>query len=325
MLTAEQKELRKKGIGASEAAAALGMSAFEKGPLHVWASKVIEEDEPEVLAPRLAAGHKVERILVPRLYEEDRGVRLVHNEKTYVCEAPLLATPDFFGPDRFVEAKNTGERMADSWGESGVYETWEKGLCPFDYFVQGQLQCHGVPKFDGGRYEWFDLAVLIGGWDFRVLSFRYDPELAAGVVQGLRDFYETFVVPKVQPPADGSPGAMSILRQRFPKAVQPLVSTTDATELAAIARLAAAKEWMKQAKEEEEAACAHMAELIGDREGLTCPMGKVVWRNQRANPKYKDVAEALGATQQQIDASRGPDIRVMNWYPTKEKKSHGQP
>lgn len=310
-LTPEQIAARKDGIGASEAAAALGMSAFGKTPLHVWASKVLPP-EPEVVNPRRDFGHLAERLFIPRLYEEERGITLAHNLETFPGPAPLFATPDFIAPDRLVEAKNTGERMAEHWGPAGFYREWEPGVCPFDYYLQGQLQCL-VRNF-----ALSDLAVLIGGYDFRVLTFPFDEALALGALDGLRAFWREYVEPKVQPPIDGVPDAFNILRRRWPKEQGPVREGADATDLAAVERLLAAKEWKKQALEEEAAACARMAEVLGDAAGVITPLGKVMWTTPvRGRPDYKGLALQLGATPEQIAKFTPPGSRTMRATPAK--------
>src|SRR4051812_7645903 len=72
-LTLEQIELRRTGLGAGEVAAGIGMSAFGKGPLNVWASKVLPMvKEPEIFNPRRDMGNRMEAF-IGQLYSEDTG------------------------------------------------------------------------------------------------------------------------------------------------------------------------------------------------------------------------------------------------------------
>lgn len=315
-LSPEQLELRKQGIGASEAAAALGQSDFGKGPLNVWAAKVLPLQKDALRSDsRVAFGNLLEPFLGP-LYSKitGRAVEPVGVTARYEPQPIILATLDFAAADRPVEVKNTAWDQAWRWGETGEYETWAKGLCPFDYFVQLQIQM----LVRGSKLG--DLGALIGGNDFRVLTFPFDEALALGIVEELRAWWEEFVVGEIQPSADGCADAASILRQRFPRPTKPIEECTSALEMAALERLAAAKTWKKQAEEEHDQAAAAVMEILGEREGLRWEGGKVTWSLAAGRPSYGQLVESLGVPKEEIAKFTSEPARALRYFPAKERR-----
>jgi predicted phage-related endonuclease len=316
-LSKEQLALRKQGIGASEAAAALGQSDFGRGPLNVWAQKVLplQGEALEAINPRVRFGNLLEPYLGP-LYAEITGrkVRRVGQTALYEADPIILATLDFEAEDRPVEVKNTAADQAWRWGDGGEYQTWAKGVCPFDYFVQLQIQMLVKGKPVG------DLAALIGGNDFRVYTFPFDEDLAVGIAAELHAWWFEFVVPERQPPADGCADAASILRRRFPLPLKPIEDCTSAMEMAALERLAAAKTWRKQAEEEEDQAAAEVMQILGEREGLRWDGGKVTWSLQAGRPRYAQLVESLGIGKDEIAKFTSEPARTLRFYPAKERR-----
>lgn len=316
-LTPEQEELRREGIGASEAAAALGQSQFARGPLNVWAAKKfpLQRDALEAISSRVRFGNLLEPLLGP-LYRAVTGRQVVHvgATKRWSTDPVVLATPDYRAADRLVEVKNTGADQAWRWGESGEYETWEPGLCPFDYFVQVQIQMLVDQE------SLADLAALIGGNDFRVLTFPFDENLAVGIAAELRAWWDRYVVGDEQPPADGSEDVGSILRRRFPRPTKPIEDCTSAVEMAALERLAAAKAFRKRAEAEADAAAAEVMGLLGEREGLRWDGGKVTWSLQAGRPRYAQIVEHLGVSKDEIAKFTSEPGRVLRYFPAKERR-----
>lgn len=151
--TPEWLQARQKGIGASEAAAACGLSRWEL-PLEVWNRKVNGGETEENDAMWL--GTQMEPI-VAAMFTRKTGLPMKASPGLYQHpELPwMLASPDGFLEDgRGVELKTTTSRNGDL-GEEGTDE-----VCT-EWLLQGQQQIAvtGVPAVVFG--------VLIDGREFK--------------------------------------------------------------------------------------------------------------------------------------------------------------
>lgn len=180
---------RKHYIGGSDEAALLGVSPW-RTPLDVYLEKTgdaapfegndatywgtrLEDIVAEEYARR--TGNKVRR----------RNAVLVHPEHDF-----LRANLDreIVGQKRILECKTAGLRSADSWGEDGSDEV------P-DYYLPQVAHYMAVTGATGA-----DVAVLIGGQDFRIYHVERDPELERLVLERAVSFWQDHVVPRVAPP-----------------------------------------------------------------------------------------------------------------------------
>lgn len=162
-LTTEQITNRATGLGGSDAAAACGLSRW-KSPLQVYLEKRGEAPAFEgntftewgnALEPAIRQAYSNATGRVVRLPEET----LRHPTYTF-----LLCHPDGVTDDgRLFEAKNT--RSDKDWGELGTDQV------PQEYLMQVQhnMLVTGLPVAD--------VAVLIGGSDFRIYTVERDIDL----------------------------------------------------------------------------------------------------------------------------------------------------
>ena len=118
MLTAEQIKERIGYLGASDAAAAVGLSRW-KSPVEVWAEKT-EFVEPEDISGKLSIrmGNKLEDV-VAEIFQEETGKK-VHrvNETIYHPQYPFLAANldrRVVGEDACLEIKTAGAWAAKDW------------------------------------------------------------------------------------------------------------------------------------------------------------------------------------------------------------------
>lgn len=170
---------RQSGIGSSEAAAAIGVSEYEDDtPLNLYLRKL-------GLLPPLAEnsamtwGKRLEP-LVAEAYMERIGCRYVADQhfarsSTY---PHMLATVDRIRDDgRVVELKTAGARLADKWGPDGSDEI------PANYVAQ---VTHQLIVLDA---EVADVAVLIGGNDFRCYTIHRNPDVADAIIRREEAFW----------------------------------------------------------------------------------------------------------------------------------------
>lgn len=187
----EWLDLRNRGVGGSEAGAVMGLNPY-KTPLDVYLEKR-GEVEPDDLSdnPAVQWGIKLED-LIAREYAERTGrkVRRVNRILQHPEHAYMLASLDrsVAGEDRILECKTAGAFMTDQWGEPGTDEV------PMTYLIQ----CMHYLAVDGAAI--CDLAVLIGGRDFRIYTIRRDEELIETLIKREGEFWRMVLDGTPPPP-----------------------------------------------------------------------------------------------------------------------------
>lgn len=193
-LTAAQHEERLTGLGASDAAPALGLSQW-KSPLELYLEKVQEIEAPDISDLSLIKwGNRLETAIADG-WSEDTGIKVARVNTT-------LRHPDYpfmlchldrrqVGKARVLECKNVNQFYGNqAFGESGTDDV------PDNYLVQVHHQIsivHALWKWAGG-----ELAALIGGNDLRTYSFEYDPEIDELITTRLAAFWQA-VLDRVPP------------------------------------------------------------------------------------------------------------------------------
>ena len=301
---------RRTCITASDAAAIIGLHPY-RTRFDVWAHKQgITPDTPD--NEFMYWGRELEDVIARR-YAADTG-RVLRRHDYEVVVHPvhswLGGTPDRTIPavPAGLEIKTAGYRSAERWGDAG------DGTIPEEYTVQCAvyMACTG--------YEAWDLAVLIGGQDYRVYNLHRDAELEAMIIDECARFRTDYVVTNRPPTPDASAGCAAWLATRYPSnAEPPLVATPEDDIL--IGKL-------RDCRTEQAAIAARRAEyeaavkaLIGTHDGIEGSHGKLTWRRNRdsARTDWEQVAARLRAAvppsvwQQAIDAATTtvPGPRVL--------------
>lgn len=165
---------RRKGIGGSDAASAVGLSKW-RTPYELWLDKrgelQVEENEPmrwgnllEPLVRQEYANRTGRTVVVPNKILRHQRVKFA-----------LLNADGIADENRLYEGKTA--RTAEDWGEPGTDEI------PQEYLLQVQ---HGL--FVTG-FAVCDVAVLIGGSDFRLYTVEADRELQEILIDQEADFW----------------------------------------------------------------------------------------------------------------------------------------
>ena len=278
-------EERKKGIGASEAAAVLGVSPWSS-PMDVWARKKqlipeIEDNE------RLRTGRLFEEPIAQLYAEREKvtltggGYDLIHHPSL-----PVFATPDrlVVGADRGLEIKTVEPAMSKEWGEEGSDQI------PRHYITQVAV-CMAVT----GRAEW-DVAAFFGMNDFRVFRLRRDMELEEAILSRLSEFWTRYVVGNEEPAIDGSEACAQYLVQKYPSNRLPLIGANEEAEQL-LADLFAIRDQVKADDAIQTEYENKLKAIIGEAEGIQGICGKVLWRKNKDSEKteWEAVARALNA------------------------------
>lgn len=310
MLTTEQLQARKGGIGGSEIAAVLGVSPYAT-PLDVYRDKLDLVERPDLAGNEAVHfGNVLEDVVAE---EFSRRTRLKVRRSNILLEHkdyPILRANidrgivgQVLGVKAGLECKTAdkwaakpelwGKGATFSWDEAGELEIVEPDDQVPEWYL---LQCAHYMAVTGAEL-WF-LAVLIGGNDFRIYTIPRDAELEQLVIDGAVSFWRDHVLAEVPP----APICGRDLEALYPRddgssvsadeeALQAWAELKEATaQLKALeARIEGAKiggTTVGGLKNKLRAAIGEHAELLLDAEGK--PLA--TWKNQKASKRFDEAA-----------------------------------
>jgi putative phage-type endonuclease len=311
-LTPEQKEIRSRGVGASESPAILGIDPY-RSAIDVWEKKLGISVDNE--------GHHTERgvFLEPGLREWAKKRTGLPFElcptRTHPEHERVLASPDGVALDdnkrvrSVLEIKSPGPRTEDQWGPDGTDQT------PDRYVIQLAQQMAVTGAKDGY------IAALVDG-DLRIYRFARDAGLEAEIIRSIEYFWAAYVETKAPPPVDGSGSASEWLGRKFPESRGPMIAASP-SDAEIIQQLAALQEKVKHDEARLEFLKQCLKSTIGEGAGIECPgVGRVTWKSVkgRTDVDWAALAKHLGATNahesQFLKTTKGH--RVFRFWPAKE-------
>lgn len=192
MLSVIQQEQRKRGLGATDCAAVMGLSPY-RTPYELWMIKTGRMEEEAILSEgRLRLRHAHEQTIADE-YEMQRGVKLRRvNQATFHKRLPfMLCNLDrvITGQHKIVECKTSTAWLRQAWGANGTDEA------PISYIlqVQHQLAC--------SEYDDADIAALIDIDDYRILPQPRNDKVIAKIEEACERFWVDHVLADVAPEA----------------------------------------------------------------------------------------------------------------------------
>lgn len=261
-------EERRRGVGGSDAAAVLGLSKW-KTPLQVYQEKRGElgstPDNESMLWGRVLEP------VIRQQYAERTGriVRVPEGIITHPEHSFMLANLDGVTDDRRVIEIKTA-RTGQDWGEPGSDEV------PQAYLLQVQHYM-AVTGF-----EVADIAVLIGGSDFRLYEIQADQELQEMLIAGEAEFWQRVV--------DGNPPepiSYADVQAKFGRTSIDAAVEAAPEVLAALETIKAVKEQIKAMEASEESAKAIVMKAMGEADTLTYG-GRIIatWKLAKAASRF---------------------------------------
>lgn len=250
-------DLRRVGIGGTDAAAILGLSPWAT-PLDVWLRKRgLAKDQPQSEA--MYWGAALEPVVADR-FAKDTGKTLWTPEQVYHHPQHdfLIGMPDrlVVGENVGLEIKTANAFSASKWGDPGT------DAVPVQYLVQcaHYMAVLGFPT-------WY-LAVLIGGSDYRVYVIRRDLQVENDIIARLCEWWQRHMIGGEQPEIPGGKSADEWLRDRFPRHELPelVESVPDAERWAS--ELRRAQKDAEAAEARVSAAKNNLKALIGEAAGM---------------------------------------------------------
>ena len=262
-----EREIRKTGIGGSDAAAIMGLSKFTS-PLDVYLEKT-GKAPPEDDKPALERGRDLEDVVAEKVVKRT-GMQLTHN--------PILIEhpdhPFMIGHvDRFIPAKTrwspenpvdpaileikTAAFRTDEWGEPGTSDV------PVYYATQ---VVHYMAL--AGVNHAYLAVMFVLAWDLQIFHFERDLAIEKGLMDAESYFWHENVKKDIPP----SPQTLRDLKRLYPVSQGGSVEAEEET-IQQIARLREVKEQLKALDAEEEELGLQIKIAFADKGELVGPDG----------------------------------------------------
>lgn len=274
LLTPEQRELRKHGIGASEVAAVLGLDP-KRTALDVFLEKT-GQALPFPGNQYTKWGNRLEDDIIEEYRERHPSYEVLPSPTVIGPEPWMLATPDrrvVVKPgdvnwDRGLECKCRGFYDSDAWGEEGSDEV--------PHAVA--IQCHWGMAVTG--LKMWDVAVLLGGNDYREYTLYRDEAIEAALIEKARRFWFDCVQKNVHPPFTGAPSDHKFLLRTYPTHSAEIVNCPPEWSIP-VERLCQLREQRAALEKEIDEIEANLKDFIGDRRGISGPGWHITWTHMK--------------------------------------------
>ncbi|WP_284077393.1 YqaJ viral recombinase family protein [Herbaspirillum aquaticum] len=270
---ADWLEVRKSGIGGSDAAAAVGLSPY-KSQLELWLEKTgrdaqLNKPDPSDTTHPVFWGTLLEPIVAAAYTQQTgRKVRKVNAVLQHPTVPFMLANLDreiVGSPDvQILECKTAGEFGARLWLD-GAPE-----------YVQLQVQ-HQLAVT--GKHA-ADVAVLLCGQKLEVHRVYRDDELISRLIHLEAQFWQ-YVTSDTPPPADGSESADRALRCLYPGNATVVDFTEDRQLSAAFADLVLLKADIKAKEALAEQLKQTLQQAMGDASVAQLDTGKITYKRSK--------------------------------------------
>lgn len=197
----EWLQMRKTGIGGSDAGAICGVSPYSSAMV-VYQDKT-SDALGEIDSEAMRQGRDLEDYVASR-FMEATGLKVRRSNYMYrSVEYPwMIADVDrlIVGEDAGLECKTASAYNAGKWKD---------GEIPPHYLIQ----CYHYMAVTGKR-SWY-IAVAILGRDFKYARIEWDDELIRNLFTIESDFWNKHIVPRVMPDPDGSKTCDEVLERYF--------------------------------------------------------------------------------------------------------------
>jgi putative phage-type endonuclease len=273
-MTDDFHERRRTGLGGSDAAAALGISPW-RTPYDLWLEKTAADAPRPPPTEPMRWGVLLEPLIRAEYSRRTgRNVRVFPDTLRHPSHDWMIAHLDGRVGDgnilnRILEVKTA--RDGRGWGEPG-----SDGI-PLHYLVQ----VHHYLIVSGAQIA--DLAVLIGGSDFRIYTVRADETIARQLVEREAEFWHQ--VERREPPA---PVNLGDATARWGKLLTPGAVIASAYELDAVESLFRLREERRVLDEAEAAAKLIVMQALANGDSLVDAAGKLLctWKLDRGRKAF---------------------------------------
>lgn len=200
---AEWLQLRKSGIGGSDASAILGFNKW-KSAFQLYIEKTsdfVEEIDNEFVY----WGNVLEDLVAQEFSKRtEKKVQRVNRMLRHSDYPFMTANLDrrVVGEKAILECKTTSTYNKDAWEGDDIPAAY---ICQLQHYL-------AVTGFEKAY-----IAVLIGGNNFVWKEVERDDEFIDLMIEREKDFWENHVLANVPPPIDGTPSAAEFISKMFPQ------------------------------------------------------------------------------------------------------------
>ena len=260
-------EYRRHGLGGSDASAVLGMNPYSS-PYTVWLEKTgrvpakdLSDNEAVHWGTMLeddVADEYARRHTDTTVRRANCVFESLERPWQFATVDRVLKTPD--GRRGVLEIKTAGARKSRDW-ENGVP----------DYYIAQPTHYLAVTGFD-----FFDVAVLIGGQEYREFHYERDADDVDALVARETAYWEEYVVKDVPPLLTGMDCDTEAIRMQHPTDDGEFREMLD-EDLPDVAKCIALKELSRQYGQEAKEIENQLKAIIGDSRGILTPTRKITW------------------------------------------------
>ncbi len=206
MTKAEWLNLRRQGLGGSDAAAVCGANPW-RGPLSVYLSKIgaaPDTESNEAMMWGNILEDPIAKEFSRRTQQKIKRCNMIlqHAEHDFMlANVDRLTYDEEEGEWGVLEVKNVGEYRREDWADGAVP----------DYYA---IQSAHYMAVTGLKYAWF--APLIGGNRLQPVKVMRNERLIASLIKIERDFWH-LVETRTPPPIDDSVEASKVLKALYPR------------------------------------------------------------------------------------------------------------
>lgn len=299
-LTPAQHEARSKGVGSSDAAAAVGLSPW-KSRAELWAEKTGRITPPNLDDLEHIKFGNWQEESIARYFANERGKKVMRRSQSYVRDY-MVANVDrlIVGEDAVLECKNVSEWGLEDW------EGPEENRGPLYYRIQVHHQLVTAQK------QYGVLAAFVGGNKYRDAVIQHDPEIAEMLIAREGEFW-SYVERDVPPPVSTAEEVLVIYQTTKDRAIN---ATAELVELHR--ELMALREDSKRIDSRIDALKDIVCSYLKDAEVLLGPDGKplVTWRQAKGSTRV-NYEQAFKILAEKVDEETSELALSASTYQTK--------
>jgi putative phage-type endonuclease len=272
MENASDPEIRKLGLGGSDAGIVLGLNPW-RTRLELWQEKTGRADAPDLADVESVQWgiHLEQPIAEEYTRRTGRKVRRVNrtikHEKYKFMQGHIDRKLESVSAG--LEIKTVGIRSAHLWGEEGSEE------------IPAHYRAQVVHYLAVTGWDFFEVAALIGGQNLRIFTVLRDDDEIAELIESECEFWEKNVLDD-NPPMPMVPKEATML---YPVSDPSKVIDADTTLLSLIQQAQVAETSLHNAKKSLEQYKAEIQGLMGEAELVRDSEGKrlCTWKTQTRN------------------------------------------
>ena len=267
MERADWLELRRSGIGGSDAAAIIGLNPY-RSEIDVWMDKTGKKKSDDYDSEAMRLGRDLEEYVAKR-WEESTGKTVRRNNF-------FLAHDDYDFITANIDREVVGEKAILECKTASPYmvDKWKDGEVPPQYVVQ----CLHYLAVTG--YERCYLACLIYGRGIELRVIERDEDTIQALIKSEINFWKEYVEKDIMPPPDGSDSAGKAIKELYVATEDGKAIDLDSEAEEKLKRLDEIKELTDKLDKEKKGIEQKIQLEMKDAETAYAGTRKITWKSQ---------------------------------------------